>query len=128
MSLPLTRRIARAALLVAAGAAPVVAAAGAASAATLPQATDLGKVSSLDGSSVGNTLDTGAQKATEMAGQTGSHVVGTAIPAAGKTVGALGKTAAPAAQRVAGDAAGNAGELLGQAAAGSQLPNLPLGG
>ena len=38
MSLPLTRRIARAALLVAAGAAPVVGAAGAASAAPeLPQ-------------------------------------------------------------------------------------------
>ncbi len=36
MSLPLTRRIARTALLIAAGAAPVVGAAGAASAAELP--------------------------------------------------------------------------------------------
>ncbi|MYZ38804.1 ATP-binding protein, partial [Streptomyces sp. SID4917] len=36
MSLPVTRRIARAALLVAAGAAPVIGAAGSASAAALP--------------------------------------------------------------------------------------------
>jgi hypothetical protein len=128
MSLPLTRRIARAALLVAAaGAAPVVAA-GAANAASLPQATDLGGVTSLDGSSVGNSLDTGAQQATGMAGETGSHVVGTAIPAAGKTVGGAAKVAAPAAQRVAGDAAGSAGDMLGQTAAGNQLPGLPFGG
>ncbi|MFE4643426.1 ATP-binding protein, partial [Streptomyces sp. NPDC056730] len=55
MSLPLTRRIARAALLVAAGAAPVIGAAGAANAAALPQTTDLGAVSALDGAAPGDT-------------------------------------------------------------------------
>ncbi|NEA09339.1 ATP-binding protein, partial [Streptomyces sp. SID10692] len=83
MSLPLTRRIARAALLIAAGAAPVVGAAGAASAAELPQTTDLGGLTSLDGASVGNTLDSTARQGTEAAGQTGGRLVGTALPAAG---------------------------------------------
>ena len=48
MSLPLTRRIARAVLLDAAGAASVVGAAGAASAAELPSTADLGGLSALD--------------------------------------------------------------------------------
>ncbi|MBP0460749.1 ATP-binding protein [Streptomyces montanisoli] len=128
MSLPMTRRIARAALLVAAGAAAPVVAAGAANAASLPGATDLGAVSSLDGANVGNTLDRGAQQATDMAGQTGSHIVGTAVPAAGRTVGSAGKTVAPAAQKVAGDTAGTAGTMLGDTAKNNQLPSLPLGG
>ncbi|GAA2631781.1 MULTISPECIES: ATP-binding protein [Streptomyces] len=48
MSLPLTRRIARAALLVAAGAAPVVGAAGAASAAGLESVPQLGQLTAPD--------------------------------------------------------------------------------
>lgn len=125
---PLTRRIARAALLVAAGAAAPAVAAGAANAASLPQATDLGAVSSLDGSNVGNTVDQGARAATSMAGTTGAHVVGTAIPTAGKTVGSTGKTVAPAAQKVAGDTAGSTGTVLGDTAKDNQLPGLPFGG
>ena len=59
MSLPLTRRIARAALLVAASATPVVGAAGAASAAdpALPHTPKLGGLSALDPSSVGELAD-----------------------------------------------------------------------
>ncbi|GAA3501203.1 ATP-binding protein [Streptomyces prasinosporus] len=61
MSLPLTRRIARAALLVAAGAAAGVGAAGSASAAPeLPTAPDLGGLTALDGAT-GDTV-TGARQ------------------------------------------------------------------
>ncbi|NED07044.1 ATP-binding protein, partial [Streptomyces sp. SID6648] len=110
MSLPLTRRIARAALLIAAGATPVVGAAGAASAADLPAAPELGGLTALDGANVGNTLDSAAQQGTQAAGETGGRLVGTALPAAGETVGKSAKVAVPAAQETAGQAAGNAGE------------------
>jgi hypothetical protein len=106
----------------------VVAAAGAANAATAPQATDLGAVSSLAGASMGNTLDNGAQKAAGTAGQNGSRLVGTAIPASGRAVGAAGKAAAPAAQNAAGSVADGAGDVVGRTAADNQLPGLPFGG
>ncbi|MFI1185276.1 ATP-binding protein [Streptomyces californicus] len=124
MSLPLTRRIARAALLIAAGAAPVVGAAGAASAAELPQTTDLGGLTSLDGASVGNTLDSTARQGTEAAGQTGGRLVGTALPAAGETLGSSAKVAVPAVQETAGRTAGSAGEAVGGVAeaAGKGMP------
>ncbi|MFD3919772.1 ATP-binding protein [Streptomyces sp. NPDC058595] len=131
MSLPLTRRIARAALLVAAGAAPVVGAAGSASAATLPQAADLGGVSRLDGAALGSTLDSGAQKATGVAGEAGSDAVASSVPAAGKTLGGVARKATPVAQRAAGEAAGGAGETLGDAATSvteNGLPTDSLGG
>ncbi|NEB56811.1 ATP-binding protein, partial [Streptomyces griseus] len=73
MSLPLTRRIARAALLIAAGAAPVVGAAGAASAADLPAAPDLGKLTALDGAGLGSTVDSTVQQGTQAAGDTGGR-------------------------------------------------------
>ncbi|WP_446462556.1 ATP-binding protein [Streptomyces sp. BRA346] len=65
MSLPLTRRIARAALLVAASATPVVGAADAASAVdpALPHTPKLGGLSSLDPSSVGELADSASQQA-----------------------------------------------------------------
>ncbi|MFI9495265.1 MULTISPECIES: ATP-binding protein [Streptomyces] len=110
MSLPLTRRIARAALIVAA-AAPVVGAAGAASAAGLPQTPALGGLTSLDGAGVGNTLDSASKQGAEVAGETGGKVVGTTLPAAGKTLKKAGSTV-------------TSGEL-----AGDTLPTkgLPLG-
>lgn len=108
MSLPLTRRIARAALLVAAGAAPVVGAAGSASALdhSIAPTGALAGVTSLEGAEVGNAVE---------------------------TVGAAGKTATPVAQKVAGDTAGGAGEILGGAvesapAAGGLGQSLPTGG
>lgn len=79
MSLPLTRRIARAALLVAAGAAAGVGAAGTASAAPgLPSASNLG-LSVLDGVP-GSTVDDVAKEVGEAAPDTD------VAPAAGKTV------------------------------------------
>lgn len=154
MSLPLTRRIARAALLIAAGAAPVVGAAGSACAATadLPAAPNLGGLTALDGAQAGTTVDgaahkvdSAAQKVTGIAGdagdtavKTGGKAVKQAMPAASRTGAEVARTAAPVAQKVAGDAAGQTGGLLGDAArtaTGGGLPvqqlplkGLPLGG
>lgn len=137
MSLPLTRRIARVALLIAAGAAPVVGAAGAASAAALPQATDLSALTALDGAQVGDSVDSGARTATKVVGTVGGKTIETAVPAAGKAVGGAAKTATPAAQKVAGETAGSAGEALGQTmtsansaspATGADSSQSPLGG
>lgn len=89
MSLPLPRRIARTALLIAAGVVPVVGAAGAAGAAELPQTPDLGGLTALDGAGPGHTLDSAAQQGTRAAGDTGGRIVGTAVPTAGKTVGGV---------------------------------------
>ncbi|MFI6120167.1 ATP-binding protein [Streptomyces sp. NPDC051064] len=86
MSLPLTRRIARAALLIAAGAAPVVGAAGAAGAAGLPQTPALGGLTSLDGAGLSSTLDSASKQGSEVANKTGGKVVGTTLPAAGETL------------------------------------------
>jgi hypothetical protein len=143
MSLPLTRRIARTALLIAAGAAPVVGAAGSASAATtdLPATPNLAGLTALDNAQVGTTVDSAAQKVSGLAGdaggqavQAGGKTVKQAVPAANNAGGRLVGTAAPVAQKAAGDAAGQAGGLLGGAAKtglpGRQLPvqGLPLGG
>ncbi|MFD4766546.1 ATP-binding protein [Streptomyces niveus] len=125
MSLPLTRRIARAALLIAAGAAPVVGAAGSASAAALPQTADLGGVSQLDGAALGNTLDNGARQATGIAGEVGAETVRTSVPAAGETLGGVARSATPVAQRAAGEAAGGAGQALGDAATSVTENGLP---
>ncbi|MFF0060521.1 ATP-binding protein [Streptomyces sp. NPDC005279] len=115
MSLPLTRRIARAALLIAAGAAPVVGAVGSASAADLPQA-PIGGLTALDADGAGGTVDGATQKTSDLAGKTGGDAVEQAVPAAGKTVGKAGRTAAPVAQKAAGDTAGGAGDVVGGAA------------
>ncbi|UNO40080.1 ATP-binding protein [Streptomyces sp. MST-110588] len=116
MSLPLTRRIARAALLVAAGAAPMVGAAGSASAMDLTKKPDLGALTAVDPGSVADAVDDTTQGATEVAGETGGETVKHAVPAAGKAAGGTVKKATPAAQKIAGDTAGNAGDLLGDTA------------
>ncbi|GAA1929043.1 ATP-binding protein [Streptomyces durmitorensis] len=125
MSLPLTRRIARAALLIAAGAAPVVGAAGSANAAELPATPDLGGVTALDGAGLGNTVDGAAQNATGLAGETGSKAVKKGVPTAGKVVGSGAKTTTPVAQKAAGDLAGNAGDVVGDAAGTATKDGLP---
>ncbi|WP_329194834.1 ATP-binding protein [Streptomyces sp. NBC_01435] len=128
MSLPLTRRIARAALLIAAGAAPVVGAAGVAGAAQLPQAPELGGLTSVDGAGLGKTVDSASQQGTQVAGETGGKIVGTALPAATKTVGKAGAEAAPTVQKTAGSAAGSAGQVLGEAAGAATKSSLPTQG
>jgi hypothetical protein len=125
MSNPLSRRIARTALLTAAGAATVVGAAGAASAVELP-ASPVGGINSLDGEGVGNTLDKTARDATSLAGETGGKTVKKAVPTAGKAVGKAGKTAAPAAQHLAGNTANEAGDMLGEVASSATDSDLPV--
>ncbi|MER5491036.1 ATP-binding protein [Streptomyces sp. LE64] len=121
MSLPLSRRIARVALLVAAGAAPVVGAAGSASAVDLPMNTPVSGLGALDSAQVAETVDGATTNTTGVAGNTGSKVVKKAVPQAGKAVGKGAKKAAPAAQK----ATGGAGGLLGGLTAGKS--GLPLG-
>ncbi|WP_335940572.1 ATP-binding protein [Streptomyces sp. PTD5-9] len=128
MSLPLTRRITRAALLLAAGAAPVVGAAGAASAAPLPQTPELGGLTSVDGSGLGKTVDGVSKQGTKAAGETGGRLVGTTLPAAGKTVGKAQSETVPTVQKTAGGAAGNAGKVLGDTAGAATKGGLPTRG
>ncbi|MEY9947361.1 hypothetical protein [Kitasatospora sp. GAS1066B] len=83
MSLPLTRRIAQAALLVAAGATPLVAAGSASAADLVPHGTDLGKgISRLDGVTANSNLKGEAHQLGQALGTTGAVVSGTALPAA----------------------------------------------
>ncbi|MFT2019139.1 ATP-binding protein [Streptomyces sp. 796.1] len=106
MSLPLKRRIARAALLVAAGAAPLVGA-GVAQAAPAQSPAELAGLSSPDSTPLGEALDSTAQGAATTAGEIGGEVVRQGVPAAGKAVGSLGKNVAPPvedAQELAGKA------------------------
>jgi len=101
MSLPLTRRIARAALLVAAGAAAGVGAAGSASAAPeLPAAPNLGGLTALDGADVGTTVDGAAQELT-------------------------GKTGAKAVKKVAGDPTGSAKDVVRDTTRSATKGDLP---
>ncbi|MFS0693902.1 ATP-binding protein [Streptomyces nitrosporeus] len=93
MSLPLSRRIARAALLIAAGAASAAGAAGTAGAAGLPQAPELGGLTQLDGARVGDTLDSTAKQGAEAVNGTGGKVVGTALPAASGALRTAGTVA-----------------------------------
>ncbi|MFF6773537.1 ATP-binding protein [Streptomyces sp. NPDC012637] len=110
MSLPLTRRIARAALLVAAGAAPVVGAAGSASALdhSLAPTDALSGLSVLDAANAGSAVDT--------AGQAGETL--------GQTAGAATESAQAPAAGALGDAVPNTGALPGAGLIGG----LPIGG
>ncbi|MFF9398331.1 ATP-binding protein [Streptomyces sp. NPDC014744] len=128
MSLPLTRRITRAALLLAAGAAPVIGAAGAAGAAPLPQTPDLGGLTSVDGSGLGKTVDGASKQGTKTAKETGGKIVGTTLPAVGKTVDKAGSETVPTVQKTAGGAAGTAGEVLGGTAGSATKGGLPTTG
>ncbi|WP_371498917.1 hypothetical protein OG871_23225 [Kitasatospora sp. NBC_00374] len=113
MSHPLKRRIAQAALLVAAAGAAPMAVAGTASAADLVPPTDLGAglTSTLDGApSSSSTVQDAAHEFGQVAGATGAETVSTGVPlaadAAGKTVAhalpdtneSLGKVTSPAAK------------------------------
>lgn len=124
MSLPLTRRIARAALIVAAGAAPVVGAAGSASAAGLPSATDHG-ITALDGANVGDAIDDASRNATELASDAGDTAVKKTVPPAGHALGKSAKATLPAAQRFGGTVAGTAGEVVGDTAGSATKGGLP---
>ncbi|MGI5339858.1 ATP-binding protein [Streptomyces sp. CA-181903] len=118
MSLPLTRRIAQVALLVAAGAAPVVGAAGAASADAL-KAPELGGLTAVDATQVGNHVETVSKTADAVTTDAGNKVVHTALPAAKKALGTTsttGKATLHSGQKTAGHLAGTTGSAVGGAA------------
>ena len=106
MSLPLSRRIARTALLLAAGAAPLAGAAGSASAVELPKAGKLDGAAALDRTGVGQSADQAAQQAapavdktagkeTRQAGRTVTRTTGTAGGLAAYHAGQLKRPALP---------------------------------
>lgn len=121
MSLPLPRRIAQAALLLGAAAAPLVGA-GAAHAAA-PQQTGVGGLSAVDGAQLGSAVDGASQKATGLAAQSGAQAVRSAVPAAGRIVGTASRTATPVAQQSAAQTTDAAGRVVGATA-----ESLPLTG
>lgn len=134
MSHPLKRRMAQAALLVAAAAPVIGLGAGTASAAGLP---DLGGLSSTDAASaLGSGLDGATHSAMGVASDAGHNAQATLVPAAHRTVESAGETLVPAAQKTVGDAAGQVGQATGHAAQGATRPAqgeqngpmLPVGG
>ncbi|WP_431951008.1 ATP-binding protein [Actinacidiphila sp. bgisy167] len=121
MSLPLARRIARAALLVGAAAAPLIGA-GAASAAELPQVGKVGGLTNMD-------------KAPELAGtvngvakQSGAvRTVQETLPATTETVGGLAKSTQPTVQGAATQAAKTVGGTAYELGKSAKAPGLPGG-
>ncbi|MFE9423016.1 hypothetical protein ACFYNO_08640 [Kitasatospora sp. NPDC006697] len=88
MSLPLSRRLAQAALLVAAGATPLAAAGSATAAELMPKGTDLGSgISKLDGVTSASTVKGEAHQVGQALGRTGAVLSGTALPAMADTAG-----------------------------------------
>ncbi|POX40482.1 ATP-binding protein [Streptomyces sp. Ru73] len=113
MSLPLTRRIARAALLVAAGAAPVVGAAGSASAVDLPKAADLGGLTKVDPSSVTETAGNALENTSAVAGPVAGEVVKKAVPEAGRAGNKTLQKLAPTAKKTTGHVTGDTKDTVG---------------
>ncbi|MDH6112648.1 hypothetical protein P3T36_001529 [Kitasatospora sp. MAP12-15] len=104
MSLPLTRRIAQAALLVAAGATPLLAGGVASAADLVPQHTDLTSgVSKLDGLTSDSNVKTETHQVGQALGKTGALAVGTAVPAAADVTGTAATTALPQSDKTLGD-------------------------
>src|SRR5947208_2678770 len=105
MSLPLTRRIAQAALLVAAGATPLVAA-GSASAADLVPKTDLGAgLTQLDAPSSQSTVQGATHDLGQAAGATTAATAETGIPALSDAAGHTVATNLPEADKTLGSIA-----------------------
>ncbi|MEU8617176.1 ATP-binding protein [Streptomyces sp. NPDC048623] len=125
MSLPLTRRIAQVALLVAAGAAPVVAAAGSASAAdqSLAPTNALTGLTSLDKTGAEGALGTATGVASKVpATQKLTGATGQATDTVGRTTGAVAEKA----EAPTGGALG--GLPTGQLPTNGLMGGLPIGG
>ncbi|WP_407550090.1 ATP-binding protein [Streptomyces sp. Pv4-95] len=124
MSLPVTRRIARAALLVAAGAAPVVAVAGTANAADQTKAADLGGLTQLDSASASETLNKTVKDGGGLLNSVGETAATELAPAAVEATGPLVGDAAPAAHKAATFAQA---EVAKHAKDGSATDAMPAG-
>ncbi|GAA5009317.1 hypothetical protein [Kitasatospora paranensis] len=109
MSHPLKRRIAQAALLVAAGATPLIAAGSASAADLVPQGTDLGSgLTQLD--SPGGTVQDAAHELGQSAGATGAATVATGVPATSDAAGHTVAAALPDADQALGPVTNTAGK------------------
>ncbi|MFI2258020.1 ATP-binding protein [Streptomyces tubercidicus] len=122
MSLPVTRRIARAALLVAAGAAPVVAAAGSASAAELPTKALGGLTAPLDSQNTSATLDHTARDGVGLVNAAGSKAATKLAPALVETAGPVVKKAMPLTQGAVDKAESVARPIAKKGVSTSTLP------
>ncbi|GAU65288.1 hypothetical protein SSP35_01_06260 [Streptomyces sp. NBRC 110611] len=124
MSLPVTRRIARAALLVAAGAAPVVAAAGSASAAELPaKAPGLGGLTApLDSQNTSKSLNHGTRDGVDVVNATSKAATQKLAPAAGETATPAMKKTMPLTNGVVGKVEGAARPLVKDGVSTNTLP------
>ncbi|MFF2808921.1 ATP-binding protein [Streptomyces sp. NPDC058000] len=122
MSLPVTRRIARAALLVAAGAAPVVAAAGSASAVNLPPSgREVGGLTTLDSASTSKALDNTARTGLSLVNKTGAEAAQNLAPALVRTLAPVVEEAAPLTQDTARKAEGVARPVAKKGASTNSL-------
>ncbi|MBF9067650.1 hypothetical protein [Streptacidiphilus fuscans] len=115
MSLPLSRRIVQAALVVAAGAVPVVAAGAAQAAPALPTVPDLGGVSSLDTAGLGSQLQSATHQTGELAGTGAGRAVTEGVPVVADAAGSTAGQAVPIANRSLGESALQVVGLAGQA-------------
>jgi hypothetical protein len=121
MSLPLKRRMARVALLVAAAAPVIGLGASSASAVGLPQATDLGGLSNTDAASaLGGNVDDTAHQAVGVANTTGGNAAKNLVPATTKTLDGAGQTLTPVAKKTVGNTADQVGRVAGHTAESAQ--------
>lgn len=125
MSLPLTRRIAQAALLTAAGAASVVGTAGSAAAVDLEPATDLGGLSSLDTAGVADTAGHTAGTATAVVGQAGADTLDGGMPT-NRVLSEAGQQAAPVAEEAVDHTVRTANDELGDTVFGAAQGVQPM--
>lgn len=125
MSLPLTRRIAKVALLVAAGAAPLAGATGPAQALNLPESRSLDSLNKLDPSAAQGAVDGVVQGARPTVERTGDQVLDSAVPTVGRTLDGAGQTVTPVSERTPTKADDQVAQLLDTAGKVSEHGDLP---
>jgi hypothetical protein len=130
MSLPLSRRIVQAAVVVAAGAVPAVAAGTAQAAPALPTVPDLGGLNQLNSApDLGGSLESTAHQTGQLAGTGVGQAAGNGIPVVADAAGRAASQAVPAANRSLGSSAlgllGTAGQAVSLAHEAGVARSLP---
>jgi hypothetical protein len=115
MSFPLKRRIAQAALVVAAGAVPMVAAGSASAAVDLTKAPDLGGLSHVDPASASHNVQSTAQDLGHEAAPVAGGAVEHGVPLVADTAGQAAGSAVPSLHRAVGDLTGHTTGAVGDA-------------
>lgn len=125
MSLPLTRRIAKVALLVAAGAAPLAGATGPAQALNLPESRSLGALDELDTAATEGAVDGVVRGARPTVERAGDQVLDPAVPTVGRTLDGAGRTLAPVSEHTPSQADDQLAGLLSKTADVTEHSGLP---